>query len=463
MSRRTAITLAALPCLLAAGCSLQKAPPAAVLATQDFIADPVTSPTQRTTTDAVPATPTTTTAEAPTAAPLAPAAPRAARPPVISPLAASDGLYGLEAVPGEPDPDAAAIPLESPVLVDAKVGEINGRPVRADDVLGGGVGNRLRAIAQRRRFTREEWGALLGAEPPPGAENTTITRGQWMEFSRRLFREILNRRLEDQLLAEEARASLKPEQRQGLKYLVQEFAENQRRQAGGVRAAVERRLREEDRTVQSFTREQEQAILIEYQLQERLRKRIRTTWKDIRQYYERNIDFFNQPPTAHFRLIRVPADNQEAISKIQAALDAGIPFAEVASMPENTYGASEGGRMPPQRFTGEFAEAEFFSEQFTPHARALQPGRHTPQPFDVTFGNTPYKAWLFLESIHKPGGSLSDPEIQLRIAEVLDATALNELRRAYIGRLKERATFTDLEVMADRLAEIAADRYWPRE
>jgi hypothetical protein len=368
-------------------------------------------------------------------------------------------MLNVVAEAGAPATGEAAAAAEPPTLIDAKIGEINGRPIRVDDVLGR-MADRLRASAQTRHLTRSEWRLLLfPRDPPQGVEDREISRGEWLAFASRLSQLLLNQELEDQLLAEEARSSLNEQQQQGLKYILQDLAENERRRQGG-QAALESRLREKNLTEQDVRREAEAKLLIDYELQERLRRRVRTSWRDVRLYYEKHPEIYNPQPVAQFRMIAVPAERTEAIQKIQAALDSGESFAKAAAMPENAYRPAEGGKFPPQTFEGEYAEAKFFSDAATNDAaHALKPGGFTKTPFEQ--GKEKDKAWLFLESVERGDRPLSDKDVQLEIAGLLEGRALDEQKRAYLDRLKERASFTDVDSMAAMLAQIAAARYWP--
>jgi hypothetical protein len=438
--RESILKLGPLLPLILAGCALQKpSQPPTVLKTEDFIADPTTIPTQ---------------ADQPSVS-TSPATPL---PPVVSAAAASDGVLNVTAIPGAPVDTESPKSAFHPIVIDEKVGELNGRPIRAELVLRE-LGPQLAAKARERTFSREEWGYLLRHEPDPGKESTQITRDQWLSYAKALIGLRLDRDLEDQLLAEEARFSLKPEQKQGLKYLVQEAAESARREAGGARAASEQAMREKGMSEREFTQSRESRMLIEYELSEKLRKRIRTSWKDVRLYYERNRAEFNPPPVAHFRRIDVPANKPDDVAAVQAALDAGTPFATVAQMEQNTYRRSAGGTTPDQTFTGDYAQASFFTGPLETAAKSLKPGEFNHAPVDVGTDKT----WLFLESIERHNRSLADAETQLLIAGRLNGQAFEAERDNYIKHLKQRATFTDIPTMADELARFAGERYWPQE
>jgi len=433
-------------------CTLQKNPPSAVLRSEDFIADPTAAPTdqragirpataaQKQPHELSPETAPTTTVSPP--------------PPQISVLAAQDDAFDLAATPGEPmlagpSPEPAA----APVFIDAKLGELNGRPVRVQEMLDE-VGPRLASAARSRQFTPEEW-KLLGLQP----QTRSVTRDEWLRFARTAFSLRLESILEDELLQAEGRASLRPEQQQGLRYMVQEFGQQERRKHGGSQAELARSLREgaEPKTEQQIKREREAALLIGFQLEERIRKRVRVSWKDVRLWYERNYETFNPPATATFRMIQVPADRTEALARVQAALGAGTPFIEVARSEDNTNARENAGLWGTRQFTGEYKDATLFNEPLNTAARSLTPGNWTG-PID--FSGT--KAFLYLESIEQTSRPLSDPHVQLAIANFLNNQAFDNERKKYIAKLKERASYSPIEQMAERLTQIAAARYWPR-
>lgn len=483
MRARTAI-IVAVAGLIAGGCGLQKQRRTyTVLRTDDFIdpaagrapdADPHTpsTPPSLIAEGTLPEGEITSIGEAPEppletpAALTAPASdgqPGSGRPPAFAGIGAGDGL--LEVTPGAPEFEGGAPPpAEPPEIVDAVVGEINGRPVRIESMLDQ-AGDRLRAIARKRRLTADEWGALLGGSrrqpvDEAYADRTPLDRSTYLRFAEGLFKFLLERELEQELLAEEARFSLKPEQRQGLKAFVQEFSETQRRQAGGSREAAARRLREkENLTPDQFARAVESEILIDHQLRERIKKRVQVSWKDVQLYYDRHPEIYNPPKKAYFRLIRVPESDGDAIARVRAALEAGTPFAEVAAMPENQYNRAEGGRTDPRPVTGAYHEADLFPGELGAAAQKLAVGGWTHEP--VTTGSA--ATWLFLERIEDNSRPLSDRDVQIGIATQLNRTAEELARRDYIQQLKERASYTNIEVMARALAEMAADRYWPAE
>jgi hypothetical protein len=428
-TRRLSVVFAGVSAALV-GCAAPRSEPVTLLRTEDFIAGSAGSPARARSADQ--------------------SAPAVMRPQgkllVSTPDEASDDVGDVELVVGEPAwVGRDASPAGKPLLIDAKIGEINGRPVRVEEIF--------------RHGQLEE--RLIAEARQPG-----MTRPRWLTEVESLVRLQLDSLLTDELLRAEALASLRPEQRMGLRYFVQEMSENMRRQAGGSRAEAERRLREQHgQSMHQMEREREASILVLHQLEETTRKRIRVSWKDVRLYYERNFETFNPPARARVRVIRVSADDTEAIARVQEALESGTPFPEVAAMPLNTNAPDRGGLLPEVEFRGQFREARLaLHETLAAAARQLKPGEWTREPVDFARARGGSdKAWVYLESIEKRTRPLSDRDVQREIADRLTRAAENAELHRYIESLKERASFTDIDDMTRRLVQIAADRYWPRD
>lgn len=424
--------------------------PVVVLRTEDFIADPATMPT---TVAPSPTVPVRSASVSPVEEANVPTRPVSQEPLTINDVSVESGVPRVQ-------PGVEARASESPVLVDAKIGEINGRPIRVDDLLRD-IGPRLAAIALTKMMAPEEWRAI-GLEPQEGR---IVTRGNWLDLAEVLFRGELSRILKDELLAAEARAALKPQQRAGLRNFVRESTAVQRRSLGGSQAELERQLRVNNQNEHRFGREVEARVLISMQLEEKVKKRSRASWKDVKRYYDRNIEAFQPPATATFRIISCRADNADAVAAIRESLAAGKPFAEVASLPANQYNAEGGGLFGDGKtvIRGDYATATPFAvDEFNAAAQKLKPGQFTPEPVERTDrSDNKLLVWLYLESLQSESKSLADPDVQLNIVDRLNYSAQLAGEQAYIERLVRRATFSDLDQMVQELVNIAADRYWP--
>lgn len=347
-------------------------------------------------------------------------------------LTAQQGILDVSAAPGPPPlPVATALPVETPALANEIVGEINGSPIYADEFLAD-LQDILRAKA---------------AELAPDA---------WTQFATEAIGRKLDGRLVDILLEAEARAALTPQQRQGLKHFVEEWRGDLRSENQGSAALTnERLLDESQKTEEEFLKDREIAELIRHQLKESISSKVQVSWRDITRHYLKNYDLYNPPPTARFRLIRVASDKPADIERITAGLAAGEPFADLATLPINTFSPETGGRREPVKVEGEFAQGKFFEvPELNDAARALTPGAVAgPIPLG---GST---MWLHLESIDREAVSLFDA--QRGIENELRRLQTGERLDRYIQRLRDRSTYTDISNMTTRLVQIAASRHLP--
>jgi len=431
-----------------------------VLRTEDFIADPATLPTA--------VAPSPTEPRPREAQGTAPARP------VFTVQQAEQGVKDVSIKTGAPlatpaGPYPAVLPSESFSLIDAKIGEINGHPIRIDDMLEPGLGaRRLETIAKTRRMSLSDWKAIRLIPPSQhvnteGEVDVEVQRQHWRALAASIFHKRLDTLLQDEVLTAEARAALKPQEQAGLRSYVREAAESRRRATGGSRAELERQLRQQNQTQGRFAKDVETNILIQTQIEDKFRSRLKTSWKDVRLYYDRNQALYHPPPQARFRVIQVDAANVEAVTAVREALAAKKPFKEVASLAANEYKPAEGGLFPDVPFTGEYSEGDFFTAPaMNEAARKLMLHTATQEPVErVEQGGKKTLTWVWLETIIDNTRPLGDPGVQMEITKKLDDEALNAAVNTYVERLKARASYTDIEIMTNLLVDIASERYWP--
>jgi len=365
---------------------------------------------------------------------VAPPASRGAEPP-RAPPASGDAGSAPEAHSSDPA-DAAGtdqIPPGEPgepgetLVADAIVGDINGKPIYATEFFDE-LDARFRAEASR------------------------LPRNQFLARAQREIRRKLNELVERELLRAEAIASLPEEARRfGIQAFVRQISEGERRKYGGIRAGAERALGED---LEHYAREQTEQQLIQFQFQQAITDRLNISWREIQQEYERRYGEFNPDPVAEFRWIRVRASNTEDVRAIEEALASGMAFEEAASLPANGYEPDLGGLLSVS-FKEPYEQASFLAlDEVNEAARRLDPGESAGPIRSRGFVN-----WIELERIERRSTPLYDAQ---RVLEVQRRRALGqkELQR-YIRRLKERASFTDIDEMTSRLLQIAADRYLP--
>lgn len=324
-------------------------------------------------------------------------------------------------------------PSQTPLLVNAKVGDINGRPVFAGDFL-------------------EPLAPLLRA----AASNPELDAQQWRAEATRVISDQLREQIENELLRAEAVSTLAPDQQRfGVGALLNRLREGAGRRAGGNIPLAQREIEQrEGISFDEYLEAQRDEQLVRFLLQQRIDRRVSVSWREIQQDYETRYDEFNPNPRAVFRVIRVRRSNEDDVATIRAALAAGTPFEEVASLPANGSNAEDGGLFVFE-FEGELAGAEpFRQEAFNAAAVALAPGEIAGPIVDDRFIR-----WVMLERI----AELSIPLYEAQL--YLDAVRRQQLRREefvqYYASLRDQASFTDTELMVDRLVQIAEAQFRP--
>lgn len=361
-------------------------------------------------------------------------APAAAR--TTSPEEAREGITDAHARTGEPrglsEPSRV---MERAVLIDSKVGDLNGDPIYASEILGV-VGDRLRAEAQRR------------------------DRNDWRRLAREVLRQELRRRLESSVLEAEARNALPPEARRtGLLAVVQRMQADTLAQNFGSREIANQRVREQGyRDVDEFIDSRLRNDLISLHFSRVIGRRVAVSFQEIQRAYEIRYDEFNPRPVAVFHQIEVPTSDESAIAEVSARLEEGETFIDVARSRVNMRNPDTGGQT---RFEFarhvEWREQRVFNvEELNRVAIGLEPGSWYG-PFEV--GST--TRWLYLDRVERTSRSLYEVQDQLR-RSIENAKQEIEFDR-YTRTLLSDATYTDLDEMTERLLEIAAARYLPIE
>lgn len=376
--------------------------------------------------------------------------------------ASSDGVYditagssgtpqgrpgGIIASDAQANPDAVIrqpVAVGVPVLVDAKIGDINGKPIFASDFFDSGTP------------TQTPLGPRLAAEARKiGTGEGRITLAVWRRTAREQIAQSLDQLIEDELLRAEALSTFTAEQKQGFFAFMQRLQADVQRQYGGSRERLNEELESrEGMSADQYFSQREQRELVRFQLTEKIYKRVNVTWRDIAQAYERFNEDFNPPPTLNFRMLTVPKDRAEDIERMKAEIASGKSIIEIAKSPLNRWKPREGG-LEARQLKTELAKAEFFAvAPLNDAAKALRSGE-TSQP--IEFGQ--FMAWLHLESIDEKRVPLY--EAQLALENYLRDQKATAERRKYMSRLKARASITDEGDMRTRLLQIAEDRFLP--
>lgn len=356
-------------------------------------------------------------------------------------FSATDGISDVRAEPGTPASMIAAasapVPISPALLVDAKVGDINGKPIYASRFL----------APMAARFRQE---AVLKSKL------------EWQVFAKGEIERTLAGFIEDELLRAEALASLSPGQKQGLFAFVERVQRQVLNQNRGSREQASRRVfAEEGTTIEEFIASKRERELINFQLDSQVRNRVAVTWRDIQQAYERNFDQFNSPPTFQFRLIRVFKDAPEKIEVVRSALATGASFAEIAALEANVNRRDTGG-LEPREIKGEIKDAQFFpSDALNTPAKTLVVEYISNQTLNQVVGPIDLgatQAWLTLDTVSQRSVPLY--QAQLGIENVLRESRERLEKSRYINRLKSRANISNPDEAVKSLLTIATERYF---
>jgi hypothetical protein len=315
-------------------------------------------------------------------------------------------------------------------LLDAKIGDVNGKPIFTSSFFSP-IEDRL--IAEAERLSLNEWRASAG----------------------RVIAQRLDGIIADELLRAEALAALTPTQRVGLQAFLSNFRNNLLSENLGSSQLAERRiLEQEGLTLDQALRQKEVDTLVQLTLIREINRRVNVSWRDIRQRYDRDIDQFAPPPSAVLRVIRAFKDDEETVTQIQAQLDRGESFIEIAMSELNTYSTETLGVLKRQ-IEGSFEETPFFGrDELNDATHQLSIGEHAGP---VELGSSYY--WILYEDQEQQIISLYDA--QLAIQRELTFERREQARDQYLARLQERARVSSRDEVLMRLFEIADERYAP--
>lgn len=314
---------------------------------------------------------------------------------------------------------------EGRLVVDAMVGQVNGKPIYASEIfksIGEQQLRRLGRTQNRLRFRRE--------------------------VERLIFAE-LQSRITNALILREAERELSEREKKGLRGYVQQERQKILSQHEGVLAKAEAGvLRRTGRTLEEELEARRQSLLVEKYRREKLFPRVHVTRQEVERYYRDHYDEFNEPATATVRIIKVSDERTaEAVSR---ALAEGTPFEEVARRHSEVL-ASRGGQVPEFRLDEDALRWPAVVER----VRELEPGERSER---IAVEEGEAWAWVKLEALNG-GSSQSLEDVFLQIERRLQGQKFGRLSRQYIRRLMEEGNFTPVDRMARELIEVAMARY----
>lgn len=330
-----------------------------------------------------------------------------------------------------PEPiDQTSEPARNLQLLDAKVGDVNGKPVFTSSFFAP-IEDRL--LAEAQRLQPNEWRASAG----------------------RIIAQRLDGIIADELLRAEALAALTPTQRVGLQAFLSNFRNNLLSENLGSSQLASRRIQErEGITLDEALRQKEVDTLVQLTLIREINRRVNVSWRDIKQRYERDIDKFAPPPSVVLRVVRAFNDDEAGVDQIKQRLADGDSFAEIASSELNNFNRDTQGLQKTQ-LTSSFQETSFFGAEVLNEAtHTLSEGEYAGP---IELGSSVY--WIKYEATEQESVSLYDA--QLAIQRDLTYERREAAKEQYFERLQERARVSTRDDVLVRLFEIAEERYAP--
>ena len=313
------------------------------------------------------------------------------------------------------------------VLVDSLIGQVNGRPIFAHDVLDPIEGT-LRAIARDME------------------DNAGQARAAFAVVVARGFRRIV----ENELVLADAESELTAQQRQGFLMWLTELKQDFKRKFGeGSQSLTEERLREEgeadslDEKIGSIR----DVELIRGQFRKKVSQRVIVSWRDVQREYERRKGEFNPPASMTLGILALGnKDDVENIAYVKERLAAGDTFESLAD-----------------RFGGEPRPFELDTEgkpkglvaTLRDVAAQLASGE-TSEAVEVRTSTV----WVHLYEIQRPAPrTIYDRDVQFAVRDDLRNRRHFAEADRYLAGLENRDKNTDLDQMERRLLDIAIRRY----
>ncbi|MCZ6835696.1 MAG: hypothetical protein O7G85_07980 [Planctomycetota bacterium] len=317
------------------------------------------------------------------------------------------------------------------ILIDSLVGHINGRPIFADEILLP-IEDQLMALS-RRSSSVEEFSEQAG-----------------LIISDRTIAVVKN-----ELILSEAEASLTPEQQQGLLFFLRNLKEEEVAKRGGSRQEAERRLFEDEGiSLEEKVELEKETVLIRSTMFQKIRSRVIVSWHDIEREYERNYDQFNPPRQVTISRIRLDSSNTEQVEDVKTRLAAGEDFGDIAQL----VGMNKRGLWN-TFIVGKDGVSDIpINDAYKPYLENLEEGQVT-EAFETTRGRI---MWLQVTKLTQPEGrSLYDQDVQEMLRRGIFDQRMVVERGRYMQKLLEKSTVDDLNLMANRIIEIALIRYSP--
>ncbi len=319
-------------------------------------------------------------------------------------------------------------------MIDGLVGQINGRPVFADDFM----------LTLEPKLL--EFAAL---------SDRAVGRQAMVELIRDRFQNWVN----SELIISEAENQLSPEQQQGLFAWLRSIQETEIASRGGTLAEAQQSLEEDlGMQIEEFLQVRRDMGLARYLIDRKVKPRTIVSWRDIEREYGRRAAEFNPP--AKVAIGRVFADEKaepERAARVKTMVEAGQSFEAIAAELE----LANGGVLAevvvePGQSVDEAIVASDLADSLKAALRGVEVGSITG-PIKVRDA----LAWFALLGVSQGvARDIYDPDVQLQIKAELNVRRGDVEQRRYLAQLRSRRISADIDRIEERLMIMALRRYW---
>jgi hypothetical protein len=314
--------------------------------------------------------------------------------------------------------------------VDQLIGQINGKPLYANDFLASRENRILRIVANPDR---------------------TAARKDLLRAIDEAFDQFVN----NQLVISEAESAIPEEAKEGLLSWMRELQEKEIAKHGGSRSETQRSIEEEfpGVTIEEFMKRQKNEILASDLIQKRVKPRTIVSWRDVERLYLRNWDAFNPPPTLRVGRLAVPKDDAAKVEQVKALFAQGKSFAEVAqSLQAPNDGLWREFKLGAQGIDG----VPDLVDDLKVRIKGLKEGA-----VDGPVERGTQITWMtLLPGQQVVSRSIFEPKLQLQLRRQLEGERFGQEQYRYLKSLKSRWIAEDLTNMKARLLQFTLDRYW---
>ncbi len=315
----------------------------------------------------------------------------------------------------------------TPVVVESLVGQVNGRPIFANEI--------LEPIADQLLIFSEEI----------QHDTTAFKNG-----AKQLIASQMQAVVKSELLLSEAKSGMTVEEKQGLFAYLQRVREDMASSEGGSQSAVTRQLLDEEgQTVDEYLDYKQQQVLIEQLLREKVSPHIQVTWRDVKRDWEKNKGNLNVAGKITLGMIHV--SSEEDIEVVTSSFARGDSFATVAT----SVGMENDGVWDSFEVDATGLEGIDVADSIKSHIVGLEESEVVGP---IQIGSSMY--WFTVVEMNEPQtASIWDPQVQLFLRERLFGIQSMIEEKRFLDRILADGSYDEFNAMVERILYVAVTRY----